>query len=313
MRSASVGRARGAVPVRPHRTEQVARRAEGGVVDAGVRGDTAAAPSTAAPSRRRWRARRAARPPPPPVAPERGEDAEVADEPVEVGVRRRRGQSARGPGSRSRRPARCSSSVHGRASRTSASTCASPPMPLCIPSRSSGGPPSCGTVSGIHGPSSHRTWSSTQRQAASPRSAYVSCEVIRRSSPFIPGRAARRPSPTGCGRVLDDLRSRPGVLHRQPGAPLEVADDRGAELRVGRESASSAARLIVAAKRCRCAGVMSSPRGGGASTRSRRAARCRSSARRAPRPTSRRRARGGARETPPGKKPARASSASTRS
>ena len=78
-----------------------------------------------------------------------------------------------------------SSLVQARASRISASTWASPPTPLCTPSRShdsegsirsvSGWPvPGCsaGTVFGIQGPSSQRTWSSTHRQAASATSVY---------------------------------------------------------------------------------------------------------------------------------------------
>jgi hypothetical protein len=62
--------------------------------------------------------------------------------------------------------------VHGRERRTSASASARPPTPLCVPSRSQEGPAAPGSVAeaGIHGPSSQRTWSSTQRHAASARS-----------------------------------------------------------------------------------------------------------------------------------------------
>ncbi len=63
-----------------------------------------------------------------------------------------------------------SSSVHARVAATAASACTSPPIPLCIPSRSHSGSVAAG-VSGIHGPpSSYRTWSSTHRHAASASS-----------------------------------------------------------------------------------------------------------------------------------------------
>ena len=54
---------------------------------------------------------------------------------------------------------RCSSVVQGRPRRISASTRASPPTPLCTPSRSHAASVTSGTVAdaGIHGPSSQRT------------------------------------------------------------------------------------------------------------------------------------------------------------
>ena len=70
-----------------------------------------------------------------------------------------------------------SSAVQSRATRTSASTCARPPIPLCMPSRYAGTSVAGGVVtdSGIQGPaSSQRTWSSTHRQAAPATAAYVS-------------------------------------------------------------------------------------------------------------------------------------------
>ena len=47
-----------------------------------------------------------------------------------------------------------------------------------------------------------------------------------------------------------------GVVHGQPGGPLGVADDRGPELRVVGEPASSAAMLSSVTKRRRCSTVM---------------------------------------------------------
>ncbi len=92
-----LGRARGAVPVRPDRPEEVARRAEGGVVDAGVRGKPRGRHPRLLPAvvggelgEPRDRFRRT-------VRAQRGEDAEVADEAVEVGVRLGRRESAPDP------------------------------------------------------------------------------------------------------------------------------------------------------------------------------------------------------------------------
>ena len=82
--------------------------------------------------------------------------------------------------------------------------------------------------------------------------------------PISRGTAARRPSaPSWGGRVLDRLGGL-GVLHRQPGAPLEVADDRLLQL-PGCGQSSSVVRLASWRRnRCRCAAVMANPGGGGA-------------------------------------------------
>ncbi len=170
--------ARSALPSGPDRAEQVAGGAEGDVVDPGVRGEPRWRHPRLLPAVVRGelgepgdRLRR-------PVGLQRGQDAEVADQSVEVGVRRRRRQPCSDPrrdavrqraaprrstaGPRGPRPARA------RARRP---RCASRPGPPAVRRRAA-------PDSGIHGPSSsHRTWSSTQRQAASPRSAYVS-EVV---------------------------------------------------------------------------------------------------------------------------------------
>ena len=64
--------------------------------------------------------------------------------------------------------ARCDSSgLHGRARWISRSAWASPPIPLCRPSRYSGSGFASGTLIGIRGPSSSVTWARTQRHPAS--------------------------------------------------------------------------------------------------------------------------------------------------
>jgi hypothetical protein len=72
-----------------------------------------------------------------------------------------------------------SATVHRRERAISASTCARPPIPLCMPSRSQLGSVASG-LTGIQTPaSSYRTWSSTHRHAASARSRWRSAVVTR--------------------------------------------------------------------------------------------------------------------------------------
>ena len=56
--------------------------------------------------------------------------------------------------------------------------------------------------------------------------------------------------------MLDDIGVRLRVVHGEAGSPFDVADERRAELRVIGQRRSSAARLIVAAKRNLCSGVI---------------------------------------------------------
>ena len=64
---------------------------------------------------------------------------------------------------------------------------------------------------------------------------YRSSGLILLGFTFRGCRAGLRPSPSGGRGVLDDGGAGLRVLHGQPGAPLEVADEGGAELRVGRQ------------------------------------------------------------------------------
>ena len=108
---------------------------------------------------------------------QRRQDAEVADQAVEVGVRRRGRQPCPDPrrdAVRQRlllvgpRPGLADLGQH----------VGEPADPAVHPVAVLGRAAVVRHGPGIHGPSSsHRTWSSTQRQAASPRSAYVS-EVV---------------------------------------------------------------------------------------------------------------------------------------
>ena len=88
-----------------------------------------------------------------------------------------------------------SSAVHGRASRISHRTSARPPTPLYVPSRSHAGSVGAGSVtaSGIQGPSSHRTWSSTHLHAASAVSTYLLCSLTR---PMMASRVTTRQADT---------------------------------------------------------------------------------------------------------------------
>src|SRR5215472_9955171 len=97
----------------------------------------------------------------------------------------------------------CSAPVTARCWPSSASTGARPPIPAYTESRSAPGPaggPSPATTSGSQGPSSSRTWPSTQAQAASPSSRYTSPVIA-------PGYGAARPrapaGPSGLGGISD--------------------------------------------------------------------------------------------------------------
>ena len=179
MRSASSAAPGRAVPVGPERAEQDAGGAEGGVVEARVRGEPRrrsihgccqpSAVASSAAGRRRVRAR----------GVQRDEDADGADEAVEVVVLRLVGDAAPDQRRRSRRPA--PAPRRSRPGQPDLRQHVGEPADAAVHAVALLGRAAVvGHGSGIQGPSSQRTWSSTQRQAASPSSAYVSA-VIRRS------------------------------------------------------------------------------------------------------------------------------------
>ena len=190
------GRARGAVPVGPEGPEEVARRAEGDVVDAGVRGEPRGRHPRLVPAVVGGELGEPGDRLLGPVGAERRQHAEVADEAVEVGVRRRSSASPRRTGSTIPSASACSSRstpgsrgpppARARARRCRCASRRAPRAGLRRVARSQGSmarrPTAPGPAPSARPP--HRG-----RRTCRARSSG-------RSSPFIPGRAARRPSPT---------------------------------------------------------------------------------------------------------------------
>ena len=168
------------VPARPERAQQHAGRAEGEVVDGRAR-EVGRPRDGLRPAVVGRELLRAGRPPSRrPGALQRGEDTDAADQPVEVGAVGLSGDAATDPLGDPVRQL-CSSCGPGPGEPDLGQHVGESADPavhaVAVPRGVRGG--RAVTDAGIQGPSSQRTWSSTQRQAASATLKYVSAAGAR--------------------------------------------------------------------------------------------------------------------------------------